>query len=151
MLGLSLNTYFHILFIVTIFSSLFCQIVLISEQVSWKTLRQLGFIDGIYGISAIMVVGTGLLNWFLLGKGSSYYLANSFFIIKISLFTIVGLLSIYPTVMISRAKKQNKHSPPANIQLRNVDKMRIFVIAELILMALIPLFAELMANGIDIK
>lgn len=150
MLNLSLNTYFHILFVITIFSSLAGQLILIKENITWKELKLLGIIDGIYGLAAIMVVGTGLLNWFVFGKGSSYYLSNSFFITKLLFFTIVGLLSIYPTIMINRAKKQQKINPPPSLKLVNARKMRVFIVIELGLMAMIPLFAELMANGIDI-
>ncbi|WP_424961753.1 DUF2214 family protein [Ekhidna sp.] len=150
MLNLALNTYIHLLFIITIFCSLVAELIIIQNNISWKSLKKLSAIDGIYGLSALMVVGTGLLNWMVFGKGGTYYTGNTLFLIKISLFIVVGLLSIYPTVMIARAKKQNKKDPPQVIMLPNAAKMKRYVLVEIIIMACIPLLAELMANGIDI-
>lgn len=150
MLNLALNTYIHLLFIITIFCTLVAELIIIQDHISWKALKKLSAIDGIYGLSALMVVGTGLLNWMVFGKGGTYYTSNTLFLIKISLFIIVGLLSIYPTVMIARAKKQNKENPTQEIAMPNAHKMKRFVLGELIIMSCIPLLAELMANGIDI-
>ncbi|MEQ8629357.1 DUF2214 family protein [Ekhidna sp.] len=150
MLNLALNTYIHLLFIITIFCTLIAELIIIQNNISWKSLKRLSAIDGIYGLSALMVVGTGLLNWMIFGKGGAYYTSNTLFLIKVSLFIVVGLLSIYPTVMIARIKKQNKENPPQEVAMPNAQKMKRFVLGELIIMACIPLLAELMANGIDI-
>ncbi|WP_420575721.1 DUF2214 family protein [Ekhidna sp.] len=149
MLNLSLNTYAHLLFIITIFCALIAEVILIDKAVQRKTIKKLSLIDGVYGLAALLVLGTGLLNWMVFGKGTTYYNSNTLFLIKISLFIIVGLLSIYPTVMIARAKKLLKKHSAEEVSLPNAMKMRKFIIAELIIMSCIPLLAELMANGID--
>lgn len=150
MLNLSLNTYAHLVFIITIFCTLVAQLTLIQEKISWKTLKKLSAIDGIYGLAALLVVGTGLLNWMVFGKGGTYYTNNTLFITKISLFIVVGLLSMYPSVMIARTKKRNKKDPPLEITFKNALKIKKLIVLELIIMSVIPLLAELMANGIDI-
>ncbi|WP_425392379.1 DUF2214 family protein [Ekhidna sp.] len=150
MINLALNTYTHLLFILTIFCTLIAELILLRKSITGKSLNLLSKVDGMYGLAAIMVVGTGLLNWFLFGKGSTYYSGNTLFLIKISLFVIVGLLSIYPTIMIARAKKRMKLQGLREVELHNVRKIRNFIKAELVIMAIIPLLAELMANGIDI-
>lgn len=106
--------------------------------------------DGIYGVAAILLVISGLLNWFVFGKGSEYYLNNYLFLSKISLFTIVGMLSVYPTVAFARLKKKHKSSSDEIIAFQSHKHVRNIIRLEIAIMTVIPLFAELMANGIDI-
>ncbi|WP_420318230.1 DUF2214 family protein [Ekhidna sp.] len=150
MISLAFNTYVHLIFIVTIFCCLTAEIIILKKNLSAKSLKILSQVDGIYGLAAIMVVGTGLLNWFIFGKGSSYYSSNLIFLIKVGLFIIVGLLSIYPTVMIARAKKSARILDLKDIEITNERKIKRFIFFELIIMGCIPLLAELMANGIDL-
>lgn len=150
MLTLAINTYVHLLFIITVFCCLIAELLLIQPTVSWKTIKKLSIIDGIYGLAAIMVVGTGLLNWFVFGKGSAYYSNNTIFIIKFSLFIVVGLLSILPTVAFARMKKYNREEQPDAVEMLHYGKVRKTILTELIIMAIIPLLAELMANGVDL-
>ena len=150
MIQLALNTYVHLICIIAVFCCLILELRLVKETVSWNTLRLLNKIDGIYGIAAILVVATGLLNWIVFGKGYDYYAGNILFIIKFSLFIVVGLLSIFPTVMFAKLKKRNKEEPPSSLTLLYHDKIRKVIILEIAIMSCIPLLAELMANGIDI-
>ena len=96
------------------------------------------------------MVGTGLLNWMNFGKGYDYYANNTLFIIKFTLFIGVGLLSLYPTILFAKLKKQHKAEQPEVIQLSQFRSIQKVIVLELILMGCIPLLAELMANGIDI-
>jgi len=63
---------------------------------------------------------------------------------------VVGLLSIYPTIIFARLKKRHKQEKPESIALPNYSGVRAFILAELLIMFFIPLLAELMANGIDL-
>lgn len=150
MLQLSLNTYFHLICIITVFCCLISQLALVKTTLSWKELLRLQKIDNIYGLAAILVVVTGLLNWMVFGKGYNYYANNTLFIIKISLYILVGLLSIYPTVLFVRFKKRNKEEKPEQIEFEKGKAVRKIIITELLIMAMIPFLAELMANGIDV-
>ena len=149
MLSLSINTYIHLLFVIVIFCCLVAESILIKRQLSYQEVNRLTKIDGLYGFAAIMVVGTGLLNWLNFGKGAEYYNANTFFIVKFSLFVIVGLLSLYPTIILIRTKKRNKSEKPESIDFINHKTTKRIIYLELVIMATIPLLAELMANGID--
>lgn len=150
MLNLSLNTYAHLICIVAVFCCLIVELVLVKNQLSWSELKRLHKIDGIYGLAAILVVTTGLLNWMVFGKGYDYYANNTLFIIKFSLFIVVGLLSIYPTVLFFRYKKRNKDQQPDIIEFPESNNVRMIIRIEIAIMCMIPLLAELMANGIDI-
>ena len=117
MISLAVNTYIHLLFIVVIFCCLITELTFIKDKISYATVKKLSKIDGIYGLAAIIVVATGLLNWMKFGKGYEYYANNSLFIIKFSLFIVVGLLSLYPTILFAKIKKLHKQEQPDMIQL----------------------------------
>ena len=51
---------------------------------------------------------TGLLKYFLYGKGVAFYSHNYLMWIKLGMFTLVGLLSIYPTVYFLEWRKKIK-------------------------------------------
>lgn len=150
MLSLSINTYAHLLFIITIFCCLVAESMLVKATMSFKDVKKLSKIDGLYGFAAIMVVATGMLNWLSLGKGDAYYNGNTFFILKFSLFVVVGLLSLYPTIVFLRTRKKHKSTKPAAIDFVAHKAVKRVIIVELAIMAVIPLLAELMANGIDL-
>ena len=149
MLALSLNTYLHLLSIISIFCALVAELILIQEEVNWSRIKRLSKIDGVYGIAAILVLGTGFVNWMILGKGAEYYNSNTFFILKIVFFSIVGLISLYPTIQFARLKKKHKSDPPETIQISKHKLIRKCILIELVIMSSIPLLAELMANGLN--
>ena len=148
MLGLAINTYVHILFVIVIIICLVIEYRGLRYEMKWEKLLSIFRVDGMYGLAAVVVATTGLLNWFYFGKGSDYYTSNTIFIIKFSLFNLVGLLSIYPTVWFFRYKKRHKANPPETIKISNVTRIKTFIAVELTIMAIIPLLATLMANGI---
>ncbi len=49
------------------------------------------------GASAGLLLVVGLLRVFYFEKGAAFYFGNAFFLAKLALFVVVGLLSIYPT------------------------------------------------------
>ncbi len=150
MISLAISTYIHLIFIVIIFCCLIVEFISIKQHVSYRTIARLSRVDGLYGLAAIIVVVTGLLNWMKFGKGYDYYANNTLFAVKFSLFIIVGLLSLYPTILILKIKKSNKKDRSNQIELTSFRIMKNVITLELIIMTCIPLLAELMANGIDI-
>ena len=149
MFSLAFNTYIHLLFIVVIFCCLVAELIFINNEISYVTIKKLTKIDGLYGLSAVVVVATGLLNWLKFGKGYEYYTNNTLFIVKFCLFILVGLLSLYPTILFLKTKKSFKDTQRGKMQLSHYHRIRQVIILELVIMGCIPLLAELMANGID--
>jgi putative membrane protein len=78
------------------------------------------------------------------GKGSSFYSENPLFLVKIGLFTLLVLISIYPTLFY----RQNKDNNGEKIPVPSI--MPLILKAELALLLIIPLFAFLMARGIGL-
>ena len=134
--------YLHFTGIMCVMASLVAEHLLVSREASPKQLQRLSVINTIYGISIALVFLTGFLTWFAVGlKPTEYYTANWLFHIKVTLFVIVALLSVHPTMFLMK----NKHSQEDTIQ---IPKSIIMVIRlELLLMLVLPLLAVLMTRG----
>lgn len=150
MLHLALSTYLHILSAITICCCIVLQLLTLKSTLSLDALNLLKKADNTYGIASFLVIGTGLLNWLYFGKGEQYYSNNSLFILKFSLFAVVGLLSIYPTIIITQKRKKLRNSSSQSIALVSYQKIKWLMRVELCIMIVLPLLAELMANGFDL-
>lgn len=150
MIYLAINTSIHILMIIGVFVSLILQLIFVKKEIDSKTLKLISKTDATYGVAAILVVTTGLLNWLKLGKGYEYYANNTLFIIKFSLFIVIGLLSIYPTVVFAKLKKKQKNDPSDIIAIPHYPFVIATIKAEIGILLIMPFLATLMANGIDI-
>ena len=66
-------------------------------------LRRVFRADNLWGVAALLWIGTGLLRAFGgLEKGASYYLHDHVFYIKMSLFALILLLEIWPMATLIR-------------------------------------------------
>jgi putative membrane protein len=117
------------------------EFVLIRGELDARTVRRLAAADAVLGISAGILLVVGLLRVFYFEKGAAYYFANSAFIAKLSLFVLVALLSIYPTVKFFSWRKRTP-DPAA------VPAIRRILHLELVGVVLILLAAALMAKGV---
>ena len=117
------------------------ELILIKPSLLRSELKKLSRIDAIYGIAAITAVGAGLTLWFGVGKGAAFY-DNPVLHIKVAMVIVVGLLSIIPTVYFIRNGKGDQAAT-----LTIPGRIRKLVIFQLLLLAIVPLLASLMANG----
>lgn len=108
-------------------------------------LRQLGRLDLVYGVLAVLIIVVGVIRVLVLG--ADYYLGNHAFWGKMGIFLIVGLLSAQPTLAIRRWLKASKGVPDYVPPAAEVALSRRFVHAQALGFALIPLFAAAMAQG----
>ena len=137
--------YLHFLGILTLAGALIGQVVLMRPQPERRTIRTLGTLDKIYAISVIVVLGAGLTLWFWVGKPAQFYQLNPLFHSKTTLFLIIGVISIYPTVFFNRERKGEAEETVTLSPL-----LRASVWVELALLAAMPLLATLMARGIGL-
>lgn len=136
--------YLHVLGFMVLFACLVAEHLAIKPSMPRAELRRLAIVDGIYGGSAVLVLVTGFLLWLSVGKPAAFYSSNPILHIKITLFVLVGLISIYPTVFFLKNR---------NTELASVDIPKAILMcvrAELALMLVIPLLAVLMAQGIGL-
>jgi len=122
-------------------SCLVMQHLLIKNENKIEELKKIAFIDIIYAISAILTLVAGLNLWLFTGKDSSFYMQNGVFHAKLTLFIVIALLSIYPTIFYQK----NKNKDAAVIKMPKVIIM--LVRAQLAILFIMPLLAVLIARG----
>ncbi|MEX2234075.1 MAG: DUF2214 family protein [Cyclobacteriaceae bacterium] len=136
--------YLHFISIFTIVGVLVSEHVLLKKTLPRTEIGRLARIDAVYGIAALTLIAVGLTLWLGgFGKPAVYYTKNWIFHTKLTLFLMVGLLSIYPTVFFLRNRKGNQE------ELVSVPSAIIWMLRlELLLLLIIPLLAGLMARGL---
>lgn len=144
----SLFAFAHHIAAFALVAALTVEFVLIRGELTVQRARQLQFADLVLGVSASVVLVVGFLRVFYFEKGASYYFHSVPFIAKVTLFVIVGLLSIYPTVEFLSWKKHVKQGHAPVIAERKLRSIRAVIHGELTLTALLILGAVLMARGI---
>ena len=136
--------YIHFISIFAIVGSLTSEHLLLKRHMSRAAIGRVARIDAVYGLAALTLIAAGLTLWLGgVGKPSVYYTKNWIFHTKITMFLMVGLLSIYPTVFFLKNRKGN---PDEIVEIpRTVFWM---LRLELLFLFVIPLLAGLMARGV---
>ena len=144
----SLFAFLHHLAAFAFFSVLVVEFVLIRHELNARTARTILVADAIGGISAGVVLVVGLLRVFYFEKGAAYYFHSIPFLAKISLFVLIALLSIYPTVQFLSWRKDLKAGRAPSVSEPVRRRIRSILHLELAALALLILNAALMAKGI---
>ena len=136
--------YIHFISIFAIVGSLVSEHILLKKSMTREEIGRVARIDAVYGIAALILLAAGLTLWLgSVGKPSWFYSKNWIFHLKITLFGVIGILSIFPTVFFLRNRKGTATESvvvPASVFLM----LRI----ELVLLLIVPLLAGLMAHGV---
>ncbi len=136
--------YVHFISIFAIVGSLVSEHLLLKKEVTRAELNRLSKIDAVYGIAALILVSVGLTLWLgSIGKPAIYYTKNWIFLTKVGLFSLVGILSIYPTVFFIK----NRNGDPDEL-VKMPSSIFWMLRLELLLLFFIPLLAGLMARGV---
>ncbi|WP_311224018.1 MULTISPECIES: DUF2214 family protein [unclassified Acidovorax] len=147
----ALLAYAHLLAILTMVTFLASQAALCrSEWLNAAAVERLARIDMIYGIAAVLVLATGLARagWGM--KGGAWYWSQPLLHAKVTLFVVIGLLSIVPTLRLRRWVKAVRAGGtlPAAAEVRSTRRL---VMIEAHLLALIPLLAVFLARGVGTR
>jgi len=110
--------------------------------------RQLQQLDRVYGASAAVLLVAGGLRAYRFEKGLNYYLANPFFHLKLTLFLVVGLLSIYPTVVFIRWRRDLAAGRAPTVTATQRTWITLLLKFEVVALFAIVACASLMAKGI---
>lgn len=87
--------YLHFISIFAIVGSLVSEHFLLKNEMTRAELARMARIDAVYGFAAVVLLAAGLTLWLgSIGKPAEFYTNNWIFLTKLSLFTVVGLLSI---------------------------------------------------------
>lgn len=136
--------YLHFISIFSIVGTLVSEHLLLKKVLTRSEIGRLSRVDAVYGIASIALVGAGLTLWLGgLGKPFEYYRYNWIFLTKMACLTLLGLLSIFPTVFFIRNRKGK---PEEKVDIPNSIFWMLRL--ELLLLLIIPLLAGLMAKGV---
>jgi putative membrane protein len=136
--------YLHFISVFAIVGALVSEHLLLKSTLSRKEILRLSKIDGVYGLAVLSLLGVGMTLWLGgIGKPTEFYSSNPVFHIKLTLFVVIGLLSVYPTVFFI---KQAKGDP---IEMVAIPKSIFWMVRfELLILLIMPILAGLMAKGI---
>lgn len=118
-----------------------------TEWLNAAVVRRLNRVDTIYLFAALAVLATGVLRTLLGAKGTAWYWHQPLLHLKLTLFVVIGLMSIRPTLAFRRWLKalDRDGSLPAEAEVRNA---RRWVMVQAHLLLLVPLAATMLARGV---
>ena len=141
-------SYLHFVFALILVSALVAEAFILRLPVDARVARLLLRADLFYGISAVGVILAGLARVFWGAKGVEFYVGQPFFWAKMAVFGVIGIISIWPTRAFMGWVKQAGKDAAFAVSDADVKRVRRLVMVEVHLLALLPLFAALMARGI---
>ena len=106
-------------------AALAIELVLVKDAISARTARTILAADRIYGIAAGALIVVGFLRVFYLEKGPTYYFHTWTFSAKLTLFIIVGLLSIIPTMEFLSWRTALKQGQAPTLDARKLRRLCI--------------------------
>jgi len=129
-------------------AALAVEFILIRDTLTVASARKIVRTDMVFGLSSGAVLVIGLLRVFYFEKGAAYYFHSLPFLAKLTIFAVVGLLSIYPTREFLSWRAAVKREQVPVVDPRKLRTIRSIIHWELAGVALLLLFAALMARGI---
>jgi putative membrane protein len=110
-------------------------------------IKDVMFADGLWGLAAALWLLTGLWRAFGgLEKGSDYYLGNTAFLIKMSLFALVFALELRPMITLIKWRARLRTKQPIDLSVAPSLARTSYI--ELVLLIPIVSMATAMARGI---
>ena len=144
-------SYLHYLGIILSFGALTYERIVLKIDLNKKEVINMVIADLVYGIAGLAILITGILRVKYFGQGGEFYIGNPIFWFKVSLFLIIGLLSLYPTTTyILWAIPLSKNELPV-ISENLVKRFKLIINTELFCFTLIPFLATLMARGVGLN
>lgn len=128
-------------------SALIVESSLLSGPLTAWSAKRLLRVDMLFGISAAVLLTVGLLRVFFFEKGAGYYFGSVYFLGKLSVFILVGLLSLVPTLEFLSWRKAVRAGQVPAANAKKLRMVRMVLYLEQAGIVLILLFAALMARG----
>lgn len=148
----AITAYLHYLSLGVIFAALAIEYFTLKEDLEAKEAWRILWADSAYGIAAVTILVTGLLRVFYYGKGTAYYTAMTTFWLKVGLFLVVGMVSLYPTFsFLLWLKSLIGEKPAERVKVLQYRRLKGIIVFELIGFSIIPLLASMMARGIGLS
>jgi putative membrane protein len=129
-------------------AALMVELVVLKSELTATSARSVLRMDTVYGIAALVLLVAGFVRVFHTEKGSAYYFDSGAFLLKLALFIVVGLLSIYPTLKFLGWRKPLREGRVPDFDPATRRRVRMLIHIELTLLFVIMLMAIMMARGI---
>ena len=139
-------SYLHYLGFAAMAAALVLELVLFRTEVPGAVARRLARVDAGYGASALIVLVSGLMRLFVFGKPVAYNMKNGLFHEKITLFVVMLLMSIYPTIKFIRNR-----NAPVDGKAVYPGAVGVLMKIQLLMLLVIPMLAVMMARGYGFK
>lgn len=138
----------HFLFAFILVGALVAELFVLRLPIDGRVARLLVRIDLFYGLSSVLLLLAGVARVVWGAKGWDFYQTQPFFWAKMGTFLAIGLLSILPTITFIRWNRAAGADPSFSVPEAQAKRTRTLVMIEAHLIALLLLFASLMARGI---
>jgi len=142
--------FLHHLLAFMLFGALVMELVLLRSTLTVESARKILRADMMLGIVAGLLLLVGLTRVFHLEKGALYYFHTWTFITKLTVFILIGLLSIIPTREFLRWRASLKAGQVPAVAPEKLKSVAMIVHIELTAIVIILLMAALMAKGIGV-
>jgi len=148
MLFKALFAFIHFAAAFTLAAALFYEWMTFSKAPSLAEARRIAWADRAYGMSAGIVIVAGLLRANYFEKGWAFYTASPFFIVKMALFVLIAVLSIYPTIRFIRWGRDIKAGRAPAVTPSEYSIISTSLRLQLVLLIALLASASLMASGV---
>ncbi|MFN7156404.1 MAG: DUF2214 family protein [Acidovorax sp.] len=116
------------------------------EWMNAAVVERLARLDVIYGVAAMLMIGSGLARLIWGIKGVSWYLSQPMFHIKITIVVVMAILSIWPSIMFRRWRR-NLRDTGALPDAGEVKKVRRAVMVQSHMLPVVAVIAVFWARG----
>lgn len=117
-----------------------------TEWMNAAVVERLVRLDVIYGVAALVMIGSGLARLFWGIKGVSWYVSQPLFHIKITIVVVMAILSIWPSIMFRRWRRQLQATGALPDELE-VKKVRRLVMIQSHVLPVVAVIAVFWARG----
>src|ERR1700758_5253425 len=139
----TLFAFLHHLCAFTLVAAVAIEFSLMRGELTLGSARRLQATDLVLGIAAGLLLIIGLLRVFYFEKGASYYFHSHAFLTKFSLFIIVALLSIIPTMEFLSGRGAIKAGQVPAMDAKKRRRVTVVIHAELAAIVIILLCAAI--------
>ena len=139
----------HHLAVLTLLGCTLMSIVQWRQPFDLSAARRLRAMDGLNGMAATLILLVGLVRLVYLEKGAAYYFHNGPFIAKLALYGLASILSLVPTLEMSRWRVPLKQGRLPALSPLTLTRLRGVAHLQLACLVAMMVCANLAARGVD--
>jgi putative membrane protein len=143
----TLFAFLHHLAAFMLVSAIAVEFMLVRQELTLGSARHLLATDAVVGVSATLLLVVGLARVFYFEKGAAYYFASPAFLTKLSVFVVVAILSVVPTLEFLSWRTAIRAGQVPQPSAKKIGVVRSVLHIELAGVIVIVLCAVIMARG----